>query len=297
MKEHDIIMGVGTGYDWDQLRNWVKSIRSTDFEGKVVLMSEGFDLTLKRKLESYDIEAYEYNRLQLAYMSAPHVERFFFIWKYLNDHPSNHWDFVVSTDTRDVIFQSDPTKWLSKRGIHSDMNAYVFSTEGLRYEDEPWGSGNFHQTFGDAYWKTYKEQLIGNVGILGGTHASIKSLVNMIFNMSVGRSIPIVDQAVYNFITYNQSYAYYAKNSDDWAVNLGTTLPAVQEGAGDLGNWALSSDENMETYKRKFNDIQPIIDPEGFVTNDKGEKYSMVHQYDRVKDLNVMINERYKDES
>ena len=36
------------------------------------------------------------------------------------------------------------------------------------------------------------------------------------------------------------------------------------------------------------------VDEEGWVTNDKGELYSIVHQYDRNENLKQIIESRYK---
>lgn len=295
----DIIVGGASNYIWDDLKYWVNSIKRSGFEGEVALVGtnmtketidkltqEGVVLSLYgKRLENGDVVAPTNN--------APHVERFFYIWNFLNSLNAKDYTHVITTDTRDVIFQKNPSDWLFENAVSSFL---VCSSEGLRYKNEPWGNKNLHDTFGPFFHNILKEKMIYNVGTIAGNFEFVRDLMLMIFQMSVNRPIPIVDQAVFNFLINMQPYnmdTLFTNNSDDWAIQLGTTVEAVKAGRGDLG---VIFNDDPSRYEALYEDNQPIINDDGTVVDPvDSQKYVIVHQYDRVPHLKTKIEELYGD--
>ena len=289
----DLIIGGATNYSWNELQYWINSIKKSGFDGDVVLVGTNMKKETIDKLTSLGVRLSLYgNKNEAGDVEAksglpPHVERFFYIWDFLSKTKETY-NHVIVTDTRDVIFQTNPSDWLKE---NMWVHELVAASEGMRYKNEPWGNTNLFQSFGGYFHNKLKDNYIFNVGVIAGTQIYVTSLMLMIFQMSLGRPIQIVDQAVYNFILdlpVIKKYTQFTYATDSWAINLGTTLEAVKAGSGDLGKYA-SDPVGMKEYMMNYEDVQPKILDDGSVVNDKGLKYAVVHQWDRVPALKEKI--------
>ncbi len=293
----DLIIGGASNYTWDHLKYWVNSIKKTGFKGDIVLVVTNMSAETVNKLVENDVKVYAYGKqdengnIVNQSQNAPHVERFLFIWDFLRKNKDTY-RYVVVTDTRDVIFQKDPTDFLnSKLGM---IHSFVCSSEGLAYKDEPWGSKNLLDTFGPLVYDELKDNLIYNVGVIAGFSEEVRDLLIQIFFQSVNRPIPIVDQSVFNFLISHYPFlgeAQLTTNENDWAVQLGTTKAAIESGAGDIGQIVKQNPHMIEEYEKVYQDIQPTIDGD-FVTNGQ-VPYTIVHQWDRVPAIKEMVEKLY----
>lgn len=297
----DLIIGGASGYTWDQLKYWVNSIQRSGFEGDVVLVATNITKETIEKLTSKGVKLELYGKkdengnINAHSNGAPHVERFFYIWNYLRQH--DEYDYVITTDTRDVVFQSNPTAWIDEC-VFDGYRAIIASCEGMKYEDEPWSNNNLREAFGPYFYNLYKSSPIFNVGTIAGFCPNVRDMLFMIFQMSINRPIPIVDQAVFNILLQQKPYKESTKftyNSDAWAIQLGTTIEAVKSGAGDIGLSVAQNPSNLILYQAKYFDEQPSLNDDGFVVNAKGEKFVIVHQYDRTHAWRDTIMKKYGD--
>ena len=294
----DLIIGGASNYDWNKLKYWVNSIKKTGFKGDVVLVATNISAETVSKLTDKDVKVYAYGKQQPdgsfinESKSPPHVERFIFIWDFLRRN-SDEYRYVVVTDTRDVIFQKDPTVFLEKKLLTKSL---VCSSEGLAYKDEPWGSKNLLDTFGPLVYDEFKDRLIYNVGTIAGFADEVKDLLLQIFFQSVNRPIPIVDQAVFNFLINLlplESEVLKTTNESEWAIQLGTTKAAIEAGAGDIGMIVKQNPQMMDKYLEVYQDIQPLI-KDNMMTNGT-TAYTIVHQWDRVPAARQMVETQYGD--
>jgi hypothetical protein len=298
----DLIIGGASNYTWDQLKYWVNSIKRSGFTGDIVLCATNMSKVTIDKLQSEGVILELYGKMQedgsikANSNGAPHVERFFYMWNWLNQKGDNY-DYVIATDTRDVVFQTNPSAWIEEN-LTLERYTMISSSEGLRYEDEPWGNTNLLQAFGPYFHNLYKSAIINNVGVIAGESLYVRDMFFMIFQMSINRPIPIVDQAVYNVLLQQKPFKKIMKqtyNSDAWAIQLGTTLEAVKSGFGDIGQSVLQDPRNLDSYMTKYFDFQPQINDEGYVVSDNNTKYVIVHQYDRTPAWMNKIMEKYND--
>lgn len=294
----DLIIGGATGYEWKDVRNWIKSIRSSGFKGDVALVGTNFSKNFQDKLTSEGVlfKAYgvrnEHGDIVSPPIEAPHVQRFFFLWEFL-ESSKEYYRYVVTTDTRDVVFQRDPTGWLEE---HLYMNSLVASSEGMLYFSEPWGHQNIKDTFGPYFQSKLRHNTIYNVGTIAGNTRNVKGLLLMIYQMSLNRPVKVVDQAVYNMILTDPAYmdnTVFTVNKDAWAIQLGTTIEAVKAGAGDLGQFHRNV---SKPYEYGYKDDSPvIIYGTGVIYNREGSMFNIVHQYDRIPELKKVIDLKYGD--
>lgn len=294
----DLIIGGASGYKYDDIKYWINSIQRSGFDGDIMLVTTNITVDELEKVAEKGVKILAYgqkdddgNYTSNSQM-PPHVERFFHIWNVLNEVKEKY-DFVITTDVRDVVFQMNPQTFLHMKDGTPDL---VAAGEGLKYKDEPWGNGNYFQAFGPFFHNQMKENEINNVGVIAGTHEVVRDLMLMILQLSVNRPIPIVDQAVYNFllsIGMFKDNTMFTSNDSGWAVNLGTTLGAIASGAGDIGQ---KNDPTAQLlYQAKYLCNQPTIDDDGIVSTSNGIPFRIVHQYDRVAGLAEKIRAKYDD--
>jgi len=87
----DLIIGNATGYDWNDLKYWVNSIKKTGFDGDVVLTGTNMTKETIDKLTENGVELALYGTqldngdVTAPNNNAPHVERFFYMWNALNN--------------------------------------------------------------------------------------------------------------------------------------------------------------------------------------------------------------------
>jgi hypothetical protein len=305
MDKKSLIIGAAYNYDWNQLKYWVNSIKKTGFDGDVVIVGSNLKKETIDKLTSKGVKLCLYGKqtpegdVVAQQGGAPHVERFFHIWNYLDSEKFDDYEYVITTDTRDVIFQEDPVKWLSSTYDHN-YDLLVCSSEGMRYLNEPWGNKNLLEAFGPFFHGKLKNKFIYNVGTIAGDYDTVRGLMLMIFQMSINRPIPIVDQAVFNFLINTYPYdriAHKTSNFEAWAIQLGTSFAAVASGKGDLGaQYASRPDE----YNKIYEDVRPKICENGYVSyaiddGRRDKKFVIVHQWDRVPSLAEKIETLYGD--
>ena len=290
-KTKTLIIGAANNYDWDKLKYWVNSINASGYTGDVTLVATNISGETIQKLTENGVSVSAYGNktddggFRNNSPNSPHVERFFWIWNTLK---GLDYEQVIVTDTRDVIFQSDPEQLVE---YYLDHRLFLASSEGLQYKNEPWGLGNIRDTFGPFFTKDLEEALIMNVGVLAGRKSYVQDMLLMIFQMSLGRPIPITDQAVYNFLINTKpwdDWVFRLGNDVAWAVQLGTTKEAVKAGAGDLGKAG-----NYDKYLENYVDVQPFIKDGRVYVSEGGLPFAIVHQWDRIPELKAAVEERY----
>lgn len=295
----DLIIGGASGYKYDDIKYWINSIQRSGFDGDIMLVVSNITVDELTKVAEKGVKILAYGQkdengnYSTNSKTPPHVERFFHIWNILNELTEKY-DYVITTDVRDVVFQMNPQTFL--RMGNEETPELVAAGEGLKYKDEPWGNNNYLQAFGPFFHNQIKENEIYNVGVIAGYHDVVRDLLLMLLQLSVNRPIPIVDQAVYNFLLNIDTFkekTLFTGNDSGWACNLGTTLGAIASGAGDIGQ---KNDPTAQLlYQTKYLCSQPNIDDDGVVTTSNGIPFRIVHQYDRVAGLAEKIRAKYDD--
>jgi len=277
----DLIIGCSTNYGWDQLKYWVNSINQSGFDGEKTLIALNISYDAVDKLSKNGFQVVvvgKEDHIKKAYVYESripvHVERFIHIYNHI---ARGDYRYVVTTDVKDVVFQSNPCKWLDENLVE-DKNL-VFASESMKYKDEPWGNQNLFETYGQFIYERFKNNEIYNVGVLGGRASAMRDLCLNIFAAALGRPIPICDQSTFNFMISQHPYtdtSMYMKSEDGWASQLGTT--------GDPTKIEQFRPNLLESIP-KFNGKK--------VTTSKGKEFCIVHQYDRVPTVRKILEKTY----
>ena len=265
MASKNLIIGGFTNYGIDQLKPWVISAKEVAGDNDVVLVyGNATDETLDWLVEQNVVIV-----PMLQSQNIPiHVLRFLSIYEYLDKH-WQHYDYVVTTDVKDVYFQADPFKFLVDRKL-------VVASEGLKYKDEPWGNENLFQAYGPYVYEKFKDNEIFNVGTFGGKSEYVKEMVFHIFTNGINRPIPICDQAVFNVLLNTQPFKDIATKTIQWAAELGTIMDPSK----------------IEHFKPNLLCDEPIWE-DGKLKYSDGLVFPIVHQYDRVPVLKKFVQEKY----
>jgi hypothetical protein len=268
MAQKNLIIGGFTNYNINQLKPWVISAKEVAGDNDVVLVyGNASDETLDWLVEQGVVVV-----PMLQVQNIPiHVLRFLSIYEYLE----NHWfdyQYVVTTDVKDVYFQTDPFKFLVDRKL-------VIASEGLKYKDEPWGNENLYQAYGPYVYDKFKNNEIFNVGTFGGKSEYVKDMVFHIFTNGINRPIPIVDQAVFNVLINTQPFKDVVTKTTQWAAELGTIMDPSK----------------IEQFRPNLLIVEPFFE-DGILKDYTDKVFPIVHQYDRVPVLKKFVQEKYGQE-
>jgi hypothetical protein len=279
----DVIAGAISGYDYEQVRPWLESIRRTNFQGDVILICYEIDGFTLSKLRSEKVGCIEVKKVDNIM-----VDRFLQAWRFLNDLPED--DVVIWTDVRDVVFQKNPSDWIHKNMFFKDKSIIVGS-ENLTYADEPWGRNNLLESFGELHFNKIMNWPINCAGVIAGKAKVVTDLFFALYTICKNLPAEIPggggpDQAALNVMLSLEPYRSITKfctTDDDWVCHLGTSMAAIEAGSGGIGQYCrMYGQPALDYFRTKMIGADPKLE-DGLVINPlTGAPYCIVHQYDRV---------------
>lgn len=279
----DLVISAISTYTFDKIKCWVHSLERSGYKGrKVMIVHNVLDDTIKQ-LKDHGFEVVltsttrnkENNGYHFAdnfTFQVPHTRHYFY-WDVLRKMSGIR--YVISTDV-DVVFQSNPSEWLENNLGDKKLN---YGCEGLRYKDEAWGNENVNQCFGPVIHDYMKNKPIYNAGSMAG---EFKTFVD--YSLNVWLTVqhikhPTPDQAGVNVVLSLEPYQSITKFNDhdtNWACQCGTTVDPSK----------------IAGFRPNLLSPEPTFDGE-YVYNSKGEKYVLVHQYNRVPAWKEKIEKKY----
>lgn len=268
----DIIIGSIANYRIDHIKNWVTSIEASGFTGEKRALC--YNLS-EEVIEFLEDNGFYCQKCQLK-ESHIFVQRFFDQWNMLNNLDSSHYRYVIATDTRDVIFQTNPSVWLEQ---NMDDKRILVSSECIRFADEDWGSKTLKACFGHLY-DVFSTNIVYNAGTIAGEFKAMRDFFLNIYQFSISADAQESDQPTLNILInleHIKPVVKFAKQKDGWCAQLGSSMDP----------------KTIEKYKSKLLEPAPNIDPDGMVLNVDGSLFALVHQYDRIAELSDIIDKRY----
>lgn len=284
----DVVVGCITDYNFDKIKHWVNSLDRCGFTGDKVMIcyNIGYHVVSELQSRNYRILAFENlpdeRRLARSGNFNICLDRFYDIWKMFSTINTNDYRYMIATDVKDVIFQTNPSEWLERNIGDKKINV---ACESLSYENEAWGNNNMLLSFGPDIHQRMKDKLIFNAGTLAGDY---KTLLELFLNIYLicGRSPEHVpggggpDQAALNVLLQMQAYksiTNFAMSEDGWAAQLGTTADPYK----------------IDSFRDKLVEPTPTM-KDGLVCTSIGKPFALVHQYDRVPEWKSIIEKKYE---
>ena len=171
---------------------FLKSLRNIDYSDvEVVFFTHDMPKDVEEHLRSKKYKVQKINPHEVTY---PIGDRHLHYWEYLADH---HYDLVLHTDCRDVVFQSDPFFKLEEL---YDKPVVVLMDEGM-----PPSASGFHMIEQHRFQenipkKDPREHPILNGGVILGTQYEIRSLFLALWTFHIRISPNVTDQAALNYL-------------------------------------------------------------------------------------------------
>jgi hypothetical protein len=295
-----IVIGAVSNYEYDKIEPWLVSLRRTGYTGDVALVAYNMDAKTAETLTEKNVIIFAFNKDEKGNLSYSNqnfsimIERFAHIWAFLKD---TDYDNVIATDVRDVIFQTNPDHYM-----RDDIAHILVGTENLNYEDEPWGKNNLTQSFGPLIYKTLEKSPIVCAGVIAGTKKVVMDLMLQTFLLCRGAPSQVPggggpDQAALNILLSSyilRGAAKFYNTEEDFVVHLGTSLPAIEAGSGEIGQRAVYDPTLISKFEKKMHYKGPKFE-DNLVKNDMGVPYCIVHQYNRVPQWNEILDKLYRE--
>lgn len=273
-----LVIGGCTNYGINELKPWVLSVNEVMPDAHKVMCVGNANKETREWLVDNNFELVDMPQAQIPV----HVLRFLSIYEYLKNN-GNKFNYVLTTDVKDVYFQKDPFHFLLNNNVGHTQTKIICGSECLKYKDESWGNENLLQAYGPYVHSLFKDETIYNVGVLAGTSEYIKDLVFNIFTNGINRPIPIVDQAVFNVLINTQPY------KDVVGKSIMSTGFVCQAGT-------VADPTKIDGFRPNLLEKEPIWD-NGIVKTYDGRPFYIVHQYDRVPQWKKYIFDKYKVET
>lgn len=281
----DIVIGCITGYDFDKIKPWVNSLDRSGFQGTKAMMcyNVSFDTVEELVKRDYSVLTFNKNenlkRFEYKENFSIVVERFFHLWYFLRQLKGEY-RYIVTTDVKDVVFQSNPIEWLEKNIGDKQINV---GCESITYENEEWGKNNLQKAYGTVLYEHNKNNLIYNAGTISGKFDTMIDFFLNIYMLCQGTNHYIEggggpDQAALNILLNMKPYkdiTNFAMSEDGYAAQLGTTGPQVRN-----------------TVKHRLIENCPVMINDTVCTSTE-KPFAIVHQYDRITEWKEIIERKY----
>lgn len=292
MNQRDLVIGAVTNYNWDQIKYWANSLDRSGFTGVKAILAYNVDYATLDQLakRGYCILAFQKDDVngRVTYPNQNFsivVDRFLHYYLML-DNPNNHKSvrYVVATDVKDVIFQRNPSDYLD--GADMRCKELVVSSEGIQYQNEPWGANNLRQSFGPIMYEKHKNNGIVNCGVLAGKFDTFMGLCKSVYLVAFGTVQHVPggggpDQAALNILLSTSVYDDITEintHESPWAAQLGTMMDP----------------QKIKAYRPFLTEPLPVFDEaKGLVVTPSGTPYSIVHQWDRVPEVREAVERHY----
>lgn len=289
----DLIVGVMSNYDYKKVEPWVISAKRSGFTGDIAMICFNVLQDTIRRLDDQGVEIYAYGQDSAGntFHNSPRavvVDRFRALYEFgIHGKWKEKYRYIVTTDVKDVIFQSNPIDFLTRNNL--DGKKINVGSECLTFKDEPWGNENMFNSYPRFVYESMKEKTIYNCGTISGSMAEMHDLFLAIYLLSIGSPVHNPDQAAINILLNMRPWSDITRFCDmqsGYAVQLGTVADPNKLEA--FRPWLL---EHKLPY---------IHEPTGtvFLSHNDGEDKiipAIVHQYDRIPSWNKIIDAKYRE--
>ena len=254
----NLIISILTRFKWKKILPFLKSLIKTNLQNcDVIIFVKEVKNSIIKNLKSFGINIHEISD------KFENIPIYNYRWKVYNEFLKKNrkkYNFVLSVDLKDTIIQNDIFE------VYKDYKHLL----GFSLEDAPLWYG-FHgprilKIFGQKLYQKLKNEKIINAGTVWGTEDEFFKFSQILWkNLLIYPQAE--DQTMLNYLYYHKQFF---KNvtifSDNWGpvITIGLT-------------------------KRNYINL----DSENNILNSGNQIASIIHQYDRHKDIQVKIKEKY----
>lgn len=274
----NVVLGVSVNFHPMMMKNLVLSFREVNQVDDLVLFVDSINLPeMKRLYEKYNVKFFSYHLHEIVDSPIHNTKHIKFL-EYLEDN--SKYKNVFLTDTKDVIFQSDPFKNLPDNSLFVFQEDSSFRIGDDRYNNSWW--------IATAYGVDILSQIINNNIICSGTIlGSYNKIVEFMLqikneilklrkeNHDVFKGM-ILDQAIVN---------YLCRLNEKTIQNV-----TIKENGNIIGTLGISTSQSVTEESQQRDEI--LINGHILMVNKKIP--AILHQYDRDPILKRIYHEKYQ---
>jgi len=199
----DAVIGVVKSYDWPTLRPYAVSLARTGFAGAKILFVQGISQEARAGLTQLGFTLIDYAPLPSAQYFDFGRHRFKPVIDFLRQCP-NRFRNIVWCDVRDLVFQSDPSAWLSR---NAGTRYIVAASECYKVKDETVCNDGWAKHTAPADYTWLREEDVLCSGTFAGDAVSMLGVFSRIYEMTLSNRDPLAaDQGMFQYIVRTSPY-------------------------------------------------------------------------------------------
>lgn len=276
----DLLIGAIHNLPLEETQVWYKSARASGFDGDIALMvydepphvidALGKDgiLVVTPTVDQFNKPNRQHIHPRLGRFEINRI-RYYDLWTVLLQ---SNYRYVVMTDVRDVVFQSNPFAWLENNMGNHEL---VVGSECITYGNSSFNSADATLNFG-PYILEYllKNAPVVCCGIIAGTMKAVRETALTMYLMAEGNP------------DYSEQASLNVMLNNGWNANV-TTLDD-----GFIAHCAIPFDSRFEHEWKYLTSAKPIWKDDR-LTKPDGTPYVIVHQYNRINGALEGYKKRY----
>ncbi len=271
------------GYTVEDVKPWTVSLKDSGFDGKVFVLVYQPTQELVEYFKENEFHVVGGNEEGLTHIAT---QRFLDYTHILNSEHCNDVDYVLHTDIRDVIFQTNPCEWFNSE---RKGGKYIFaSAEGVNYKHEDWNGDGIQHHFGENIYRELADVETLCSGVIMAEKNVFIDLCTAMYQAAFFTKDPggFIDQHFYNLLI-RKSFSEVTEvvpADSPYVANLGT-LAAIPFNSPEWSTGPRTPYNSYERFRKgTYLDHMLVEVPQmigGKVCTPSGEPYCIVHQYDR----------------
>lgn len=275
----DLVITAVKDYAWEQIRPFVISLEESGFQGDKVILACHLSPFTRDCLENRGFIVVPFDSWSDSFHFV-NEHRFPPVLKFLFDN-GHKYRYVLWVDAGDVVFQKNPSEWLTKNAAPHNI---IAARECWRVEDEtefndPW----MRATVPDEWdWMRKEEVYCG--GTVAGDSETVHAALSQVYEI-IQKNPKAYDQAALIYVLRKpfNFHVRVPKMNEGWVA----TCSAFRTNSFSS---AIGRDESL------LLDKAPIFDtPRGLVlTPDGREPFVVVHQYNRDARWTRIMRSKYQ---
>ncbi len=267
----DLAISVVRGHRWEDLQPYAVSLSRCGFKGKKVMFVDRVDANTQANLRRYGIEVIPFRSGNSSKFVV--LERFAPVIAYLKANVGK-FRYVIWTDVRDVVFQSDPSAWLEKNIGTAKL---IGCSECLLVKDDSVINMRWleNSSLSPAARDLVRENDIICGGTIAGESTEMLGLLSSIYRLASEG-------------TNDQTALCYLLRADFRDL---ARIPKMSEGFTATCSWLTGPGNKLHGHR--LTDALPQFGADGTVSTLNGVPFCIVHQYDRSQSLAKTIRSKF----
>ncbi len=240
--------------NWIQYQVYFHSVCKIIGNNKAVCLTDNLNYEYEKKIKELNFEVLYCPQKNKKIFT----NRWYAYWNFFQNH---HFDKVIITDSRDVLFQYDPFSFCPEYSIGVVSEGFDHKSSPFNMMDQL----NLQKNQLDNL-ETYVDWDVLNGGIFLAYHKYFSDFCYLMWSNCLGRP-SCTDQAVLNFL-----YNGLKKTGKIYVFDPRKDIFCLTGEA---------EKENLLPFNASFQN--------GFIQNENGQKFCLFHQWDRTKFSNEIL--------